>query len=83
MSDFAELRKVGITKADLLDHYVYCMEYLWQVRSVLNCAQISTVRLLGELLLVSVDHRARFSGDFCPASLLPAALRSTCVSEDE
>ena len=31
MSDFAEMKKVGITKADLLDHYVYCMEYLWQV----------------------------------------------------
>jgi len=31
MSDFAELKRVGITKTDLLDHYVYCMEYLWQV----------------------------------------------------
>eukprot|EP00752_Nemacystus_decipiens_P005109 g4634.t1 len=31
MSDFGEMRKVGITKAELLDHYVYCMEYLWQV----------------------------------------------------
>lgn len=34
MSDFAEMRKAGISKAELLDHYVYCMEYLWQVRFI-------------------------------------------------
>lgn len=31
MSDIGELKRLGITKADLLEHYVYCMEYLWQV----------------------------------------------------
>ncbi|CAN0099974.1 unnamed protein product [Pylaiella littoralis] len=31
MSEIADLKRLGISKADLLDHYVYCMEYLWQV----------------------------------------------------
>lgn len=31
MSDIAELKRLGITKSELLDHYVYCMEFLWKV----------------------------------------------------
>lgn len=31
MSDIAELKRLGITKTELLDHYVYCMEFLWKV----------------------------------------------------
>lgn len=32
MFDINQLKKAGITKQDLVEHYVYCMEYLWRVR---------------------------------------------------
>lgn len=41
MSDFAEMKRVGISKADLLDHYVYCMEYLWQVKYLSSTAAVA------------------------------------------
>lgn len=31
MSNFADMKKAGISRDDLLQHYVYCMEFLWQV----------------------------------------------------
>lgn len=37
-SELNELKKLGVTKQELLDHYMYCMEYLWQVSQV-HCGE--------------------------------------------
>ena len=36
MSNFSDMKKAGITRDDLLQHYMYCMEFLWQV-CLKNC----------------------------------------------
>lgn len=88
MSDFAEMRKVGITKADLLNHYIYCMEYLWQV-----CTTFQHVRSsAGAARVGGVSGRCSFVGsvsglisdsDFCSACWLPTAVWSTCGVEHD
>ncbi|CAM9519394.1 unnamed protein product [Ectocarpus sp. 4 AP-2014] len=43
MSDIAELKRLGITKSELLDHYVYCMEFLWKVLQPRQSQRITIV----------------------------------------
>lgn len=31
LANFADMKKAGITRDHLLQHYMFCMEYLWQV----------------------------------------------------
>lgn len=33
-SEMSELKKLGVTRKDMVEHYMYCMEYLWQVRAL-------------------------------------------------
>lgn len=32
ISEMRELKKMGVTREEMIEHYMYCMEYLWQVR---------------------------------------------------
>ncbi|CAM9320636.1 unnamed protein product [Ectocarpus sp. 4 AP-2014] len=77
MSDFAEMRKVGITMADLLNHYIYCMEYLWQVLQprqsqritiIIDLAGVKFIDLVREglaLLKASVEMMSRHYPERC------------------
>ena len=50
MSNFADMKKAGITRDDLLQHYIYCMEYLWKVR--VQCVLYEQALFFGGWLFV-------------------------------